>query len=266
MLAHKIDDKGSSVVFPGFVQPKLDGVRCLLTDDGFYSRSGKKILGVPELEKLTVDAFGNMALDGELYSNKMTFQEIVASVKRTKNIKEDLRIEYHVYDIASSGTYRCREHMLFTMYWNAVPKTVWERVVLVDTCKVKNWEDIEHYMMRFLSCGYEGLIYRVPAASYQFGKRSKYLLKYKKMKTEDATCIGFKNGTGKYADMLGAIQCRCEDGSGVWVGTGFDDRQRYTIWENSDKYLGQKLTIKYQEKTDGGVSRFPVFVCWRDYE
>ncbi len=266
MLAHTIEDKRSSVVFPGYVQPKLDGVRCLLTDDGFYSRNGKKILGVPELEALTICSFGNVALDGELYSTDMTFQQIIASVRRTKNIEEDKRIKYHVYDIASDAQFNRRHDSLYKIYWGTLCKASRDRIVCVTTCYVRSWDDIERYMKRFLGCGYEGLIYRHPTATYQFGKRSKYLLKYKHMKTEDVMCVGYKEGEGKYEGMLGALECTCENGSVVWVGTGFDDEQRYLYWYQREDHVGKMLTIKYQEKTDGGVSRFPVFVTWRDYE
>ncbi|KKL67885.1 hypothetical protein LCGC14_2130520 [marine sediment metagenome] len=265
MLAHTIEDKRSSVVFPGYVQPKLDGVRCLLTDDGFYSRNGKKILGVPELERIAIKAFGNIPLDGELYSTKMTFQEIVSSVRRTKNISEDPRIQYHVYDIAESVPFVERHPRLTIEFWRA-NVVLSQRLVDVLTHKVRGFDEIERYMALYIELGYEGLMYRHPNATYEFGKRSKYLLKYKHMKTEDVMCVGYKEGEGKYEGVLGALQCTCDNGSVVWVGTGFDDEQRCIYWYRRESYVGKMLTIKYQEKTDGGVSRFPVFVSWRDYE
>ena len=266
MLAHKIEDKRSSVVFPGYVQPKLDGVRCLLTPEGFFSRSGKKILGVPELEELTMGVFVGVPLDGELYSTKLTFQEIVASVRRTKNIKENTEVSYHIYDVGLPEPYKKRLEYLYSKFWSETVGRTRQRLHLVDTCRVENWSEIEHFMERFLSLGYEGLMYRHPTAPYQFGKRSKYLLKYKKMKTEDVICVGYKEGNGKHEGVLGALKCQSIDGAIVWVGTGFDDAQRNVYWSLGESMIGQKLTIKYQEKTDGGVSRFPVFVCWRDYE
>ena len=262
MLAHTIENKRSSVVFPGYVQPKLDGVRCLLTDDGFYSRNGKKILGVPELEKLTVKAFSNIPLDGELYSADMTFQQIIASVRRTKNIKEDLCIKYHVYDLANNEQFVHRHIKLTATYMSVLTPCI----VLVPTHKVLSWQDLENRMEQFVSEGYEGLMYRHPNSFYQFGKRSKFLLKHKHMKTEDVMCVGYKEGKGKYEGMLGALECTCANGSVVWVGTGFDDEQRNLYWYQREDHVGKMLTIKYQEKTDGGVSRFPVFVTWRDYE
>ena len=228
---------------------------------------------MPELEKITMGTFssagitgGSVGLDGELYSTKLTFQEIVASVRRTKNISENKLIKYHVYDIANNAPYANRREYLYDLYWRLTDNRIRERIAVVDTCNVKNWDDIEHFMERFLSLGYEGLMYRHPDATYQFGKRSKYLLKYKKMKTEDVMCVGYKEGKGKHEGMLGALECTCDNGSIVWVGTGFNDLERCAYWGRRHSIVSKILTIKYQEKTDGGVSRFPVFVCWRDYE
>ena len=265
MLAHTIEDKRSSVVFPGYVQPKLDGVRCLLTPEGFYSRSNKAISGVPILEKITMERFGSLPLDGELYSKHMSFQEIVSCVRRSTCINEKMLVQYHVYDIACHNLDFTKRHLHLTgEFWRRMLH--YDRLVLVPTYKVVKWDDINKRLEQFISEGYEGLMYRHPGATYQFGKRSKYLLKYKKMKTEDVICIGYKEGNGKHEGMLGALECIGEDSSIVWVGSGFDDEQRCIYWNKREECIDKTLTIKYQEKTDGGVSRFPVFVCWRDYE
>jgi len=266
MLAHKIEDNRKHVVFPGYAQPKLDGVRCLLTPEGFFSRNGKKILGVPTIEQVAMDTFGDVPLDGELYCHDLSFQEILSSVRRTKNIKEDARIRYHVYDVGFHKPYRERYEFLCRLFWDSDIKVNRCRLNLVPTCVVKNWADISCYMKRLLYQGYEGLMYRHPTATYEFGKRSRYLLKYKKMHTEDFICIGYKEGKGKHKGMLGAIECKGIYGITVWVGSGFNDEQRKAYWALGDSMIGRRLIIKYQEKTDGGVSRFPVFIAWRHYE
>jgi DNA ligase-1 len=46
MLAHKFDDSRVDWSKPVYIQPKLDGVRCLFTKDGAYSRTGKKFMNV----------------------------------------------------------------------------------------------------------------------------------------------------------------------------------------------------------------------------
>ena len=42
MLAHKFDIKRVDYSEPVYIQPKLDGVRCLFTKDGAFSRTGKE--------------------------------------------------------------------------------------------------------------------------------------------------------------------------------------------------------------------------------
>ena len=37
-----------------------------------------------------------------------------------------------------------------------------------------------------------------------------------------------------------------------------DYRDKKEAWDNRSKYIGKKLTVKYQELTDDGIPRFPV--------
>ena len=42
MLAHKFDIKRVDYSKPVYIQPKLDGVRCVFTKQGAFSRTGKQ--------------------------------------------------------------------------------------------------------------------------------------------------------------------------------------------------------------------------------
>ena len=42
MLAYKFNNKKVNWTEPVYIQPKLDGVRCLITKAGAYSRTGKQ--------------------------------------------------------------------------------------------------------------------------------------------------------------------------------------------------------------------------------
>ena len=50
MLAHKYDDSRVDWSKPVYIQPKLDGVRCLFTKDGAYSRTGKQFMNLRHIE------------------------------------------------------------------------------------------------------------------------------------------------------------------------------------------------------------------------
>ncbi len=69
MLAHKINYKKIDFSEPVFIQPKLDGVRCIFTKDGAYSRTGKQFHNLRHIELMLERFFKvqpNAVLDGEL--------------------------------------------------------------------------------------------------------------------------------------------------------------------------------------------------------
>ena len=78
MLAHDYNKRGKSAKFPCFVQPKLDGVRAV-GSNGLFSRARKPFA---HLTHIVNELPSGIILDGELYTNKLTFQEIVGLVKR----------------------------------------------------------------------------------------------------------------------------------------------------------------------------------------
>ena len=51
MLAYKLNE--NKINFKEFIymQPKLDGVRCLFTKDGAFSRTGKQFMNVKHIEE-----------------------------------------------------------------------------------------------------------------------------------------------------------------------------------------------------------------------
>ena len=69
MLAHKFDNSRVDWSQPVYIQPKLDGVRCLFTKDGAFSRTGKKFMNVRHIEMALKSFFEqkpDVPLDGEL--------------------------------------------------------------------------------------------------------------------------------------------------------------------------------------------------------
>ena len=91
MLAHKYNpDKAD---YPAYIQPKLDGVRCVFTKDGAYSRTGKEFKNVDHIKKdlkVVFNRYPNLILDGELYNHglKDDFEKIISLVRKTKPTQE----------------------------------------------------------------------------------------------------------------------------------------------------------------------------------
>jgi DNA ligase-1 len=274
MLAHKIHEKKKHVVFPGAVQPKLDGMRCV-SDVGspdLFSRTGKDIVSVPRLKKLIYKYFPRIATDGELYCHDEFFEDIMSNCRRTKNINEDDRVQYWIYDAYLGGlTFRQRNNILIEAY-SHVSAEDRKRIILCPTMPVHSQHEIDAYFKKFLFLGYEGLIYRNLDSLYEVDKRSAYLLKMKPWLDREVTVTGFEEGKGKYVESLGALKCEFfneDEPTHVYlvkVGGGFTDVQRKDIWTNPYFFCGKVLTIKYQNLTKYGVPRHPIFLRWREPE
>ena len=100
MLAHDALKRKSSIVYPVFVQPKLDGVRCLVTfdengDPVFNSRGNKTypVQGqiVSQMKRLR-EATGVDMFDGEVYLHGLSLQKILSLVKKWRT-EEDVSLE-----------------------------------------------------------------------------------------------------------------------------------------------------------------------------
>jgi DNA ligase-1 len=112
MLAAKWEDYKDKIQYPIYSQAKLDGIRCIVTKDGMFSRNGKAIISAPHIfdsVKPLFETNPDLIFDGELYADKFAndFNKIVSLVKKTKPTADDLKeskelIEYHIYDLPSS--------------------------------------------------------------------------------------------------------------------------------------------------------------------
>jgi DNA ligase-1 len=113
MLAYKVDKKPVDWSEKVFIQPKLDGVRCIFTKDGAYSRTGKEFKNLAHIKYDLTDFFRkhpNSVLDGELYNHalKNDFEKIISLVRKQKPTENDRLdaqhlVQYHVYDTIAEG-------------------------------------------------------------------------------------------------------------------------------------------------------------------
>ena len=113
MLAYPVSDKPINYDKPVFIQPKLDGVRCIIQYDAgkvtAYSRTGKEWKNIDHillnLYKF-FDKHPNVILDGELYNHdlKDDFEKIISLVRKQKPTDLDAlesadMVQFHCYDI-----------------------------------------------------------------------------------------------------------------------------------------------------------------------
>lgn len=265
MLAHEYQKRGKGFVFPCYVQPKLDGTRAVgMPGKGIFSRLRKTfphmghILG--ELAQLPED----LILDGELYTNELTFQEIVGLVKKETlkagDAEKQLKIKYHVYDLIASRPYEARKGMLEALF----ASRRFQHLVLVPTSRCESEAQMKQQHNAYVADGFEGIMLRAPSGDYKHS-RSADLLKYKEFFDAEYEVVGFKEGEGQEKGCV-LWMCRTEEGRTFHCRPRGTRESRMELFQNGSEYVGKKLTIRFQELTDEGLPRFPVGIAFRDYE
>jgi len=271
--------KKNPIVFPCYVQPKLDGLRCVIYRDPVtgeirrQSRTGTYFDTMTHIADSLAPLFAKYptaVLDGELYTTEMPFEELAGLIKR--KILDDAdheklkAIEYHIYDVIDetpTATYEVRHNTIKRMFASLAastassPHALPPYIRLVHTVEAKTPADFKSNFAKFIEEGYEGIMLRNKEGKYRCNYRSHDLQKYKEFMEDEFKIVGFTQGDGR------------DKGTVIWIchtkeWKEFSVRPRGTIaartflYNNGDKYIGKMLTVIYQELTEEGKPRFPV--------
>ena len=281
MLAYPVSDKPIDYSKPVFIQPKLDGVRCLIQCDvtkndlvtwykiTAYSRTGKEWKNINHILnelKPFFEKYPNVILDGELYNHDLrdNFEKIISLVRKTKPTDEDRleaskKTQFHCYDIID-------ETKTFEERINFIAQTVPRNncVKHVDTIQVATESLAKVFHQSNLEMGYEGSIVRTND-TYQC-KRSHNLRKFKDFQDSEAKIIDWVEGKGKRIGTIGKFVAVDADGNefGMPVMDKFEYLQN-NFTEMQD-WVGKTATFTYFERTKAGSYRHPLFKAIRDYE
>jgi len=273
MLAHKYNEDKAD--YPAYIQPKLDGVRCLFTAKGAFSRANNQFMNVQHIEQALKPFFAKnptAILDGELYNHglKDDFEKIISLVKKKKPTKDDRveaaeLVEYHIYDVASMtiANYTTRLN-----YINSISNFQWNHILRrVDTKVALDFDDALKMHNKNLKLGYEGSIYRSFEGKYK-GTRSWDLMKFKDFHDAEATIVGYEIGKGKREGTLGKFLMQDDDGNkfGCPPGKGYNYKDLANMLENIHDYIGEYATFTYFERTKAGSYRHPHYKAIRNYE
>jgi ATP-dependent DNA ligase len=272
MLAHKFRDHADKIKFPAFVQPKLDGIRCIaMIVDGvatLWSRTRKPITGVPHIVKDLETKFpaANIIFDGELYNHsyKNKFEEIVSFVRQEIPKEGHKVVQYHIYDIVdTTKTFKQRQEWLVAHREN-IERNTPVMLSLVHTHEVEDEDVLMYWFTSWRLIGYEGAMVRNSKSMYE-GKRSYGLQKIKEFDDAEFKITGIKAGRGRMAECA-IFTCTTSKGD------LFDCKMEGSldvlkeILKNPRSVIGKMLTVRYQGLTNGNLPRFPIGVCVRDYE
>jgi len=273
MLAHKYNEDKAD--YPAFIQPKLDGVRCLFSTKGAFSRTGNQFMNVMHIEKALEPFFAkhpNMVIDGELYNHglKDDFEKIISLVRKKKPTVEDIveasqLTQYHIYDIASMEHATYTDRNLFILAESCFKNKYCLQIT--PTRLATDFDHAQQWHEKNLKAGYEGSIYRTPSGKYK-GTRSWDLMKFKDFEDSEATIVGYELGKGKRTGTIGKFIMQDDEGVefGCPPGKGYDYKDLASMLDNISDYIGQRATFTYFQRTQAGSYRHPLYKCIRNYE
>ena len=276
MLAYPVSSKPIDYNDKVFIQPKLDGVRCLIQKNPnheikAYSRTGKEWKNIQHiLDELKpfFQKWPNIVLDGELYNHDLRndFEQIISLVRRQKPDDIDMlesrdMVQFHCYDIIDTKiSFKTRDEFIK----ENLPKSYCVKHVL--TMPVPNPGALHYVHKSNIDCGYEGSIVRLNT-TYEC-KRSHSLRKFKEFHDAEAQIVGYEVGKGKREGTLGKFYMIDPFGVkfGCPPGKGYTYKDMAAILNNIGDYIGKNATFTYFERTKAGSYRHPQFKCIRDYE
>lgn len=274
MLAQDFNKRGKSIQFPCYVQRKLDGVRCVAVPSSegsytLYSRNGKAF---PHLQPIRADlnalpSSHKLVLDGELYSNELTFQEIVGLVKKETLRGEDVeklkKIYLYVYDVVDSEKTNEQRNQTLQSLFQLLPTGSHLKHLETEVCGSR--DAVKEIHAKYVAEGYEGVMLRNMGGKYRVGVRSTDLQKYKEFEDAEYKVTGYKEGDGVEKGCVIWV-CETAKGQTFAVRPRGTHEERAATMKEADKYVGKQLTVRFQELTTDGIPRFPVGLTFRDYE
>lgn len=277
MLAQTLDSYVKQVLGrAAFVQPKLDGYRCVASVGGLHSRQGKP-WNLPHIWEAVAPFFQDdpdLVLDGELYNHSLRddFNTLGSLIKKgNRSAQEEARvrstIQYHVYDLPSvPGGFRDRVGTLHTMYGYAggLDDPLYDGPLrLVETHPFSLESQLQELYAGFMAQGYEGAMVRLDL-DYEVGKRSKSLLKLKDFLDGEFELVRVEEGEGNWAGYAKTAVIRLPDGREQ--SSGLRGNQEFTRQLLRDWRKYSQVTVRYQNLTPDGFLRFPIIVDWHEGE
>jgi ATP-dependent DNA ligase len=268
MLAKLYKDYHDEIVLEEgewILQCKFNGMRCVATKDGLFTRKGEKYLSCPHIEEALSSFFDKhpeAVLDGELFNDRFrqSLNEISKLVRKTVNISEaDLKrsrelVMYYVYDGYGFGLDKESPYYERKRWIDENIVGQYKHVVLVKDFPLKGKSDLDWHYEGLVEDGQEGAILRHRAMKYEH-KRSKNLLKVKPEDDDEGEIVDIIEGEGNWSGTGKVIKLR-------WNGKEFDATFKGTREEavqflkDRNKWIGRSVTFLYNGLTGLGTPNY----------
>lgn len=287
MLA-KVPDQAKGIIYPAWIQPKLDGNRCMIrvNEKGItkWSRDGNLFLNMehldPTLNKMLKiwrrSSKEDLILDGELYTKAFPFKDLNGVLKAPRVDKTTLtgkklasaiehetkqkQVQFWWFDIVTKGNFEERRTICEDIACDAnlensigvIEDVEPTPVVFVDSMRIWQESDINEWHRYWVGLGMEGSIIRNSCGLYEH-KRSNNVIKHKDWVDAEFKIIRIDEmdrlkGQGKYV-------CQGPAGQEFDVTPKCSFEERREIFKHPERYVGKLLTVRYFDTFENGTPR-----------
>jgi DNA ligase-1 len=237
-----------------WVSEKLDGVRAVWDGQSMRFRSGRPMAAPAWF----IASLPPIALDGELWLGRGTFDRLSATVRRETPVEAQWReVLYQVFDLPGQGGTFSERLLSMKAVLAARPAPF---VQALPQFRVANAPALAQQLQQVVQGGGEGLVLHHTDAHWQAG-RSDFLHKLKAALDEDARVIGHVPGKGRLNGRVGALLVETPNGQRFALGSGLTDAKREKPPE-----VGAWVTYRYRDRTPSGLPRFASFLRERPPE
>lgn len=268
MLAKLYKDYSDKIDFSDtyyILQCKFNGMRCIATKNGLFTRKGEKYLSCPHIENSLVPFFKqypNAVLDGELFNNSLRQQlnEISKLIRRTVHISTDdldrseKLVRYYVYDGYDFGINKDCCYIERKKWIDSNVVNTYKYIMNVEDFIVNSVDDLKKYYLSFVDQGHEGVILRLPNMGYEH-KRSKNLLKVKPEDSEEAMILDIKEGVGNWSGAGKTISLKWKDKIFDATFKGSYE-EGVNFLKHKKEWIGQTIEFLYNGLTGKGTPNF----------
>lgn len=276
---------------PFYGQAKLDGWRARVMiqrnaegewEIAITSNSGKQYPWFSDLRAALIEWLGGEdidhadlmdGLDGEifalqLYNHDGTFVPQAALFKTICSIcglsrsdphELEGQIQFHVFDLMdkSESVPQNERFERLDRLFTQMPDATKKFVVRVPTEILESVTEVPAFHDKYAALGYEGVVLRTLDMKYKVGKRNAEMRKYKHFVDEEYEIVGCKLDPGVAKEYFVWL-LQTEDGKAFSAKPKGAREEKHAWYKDNESYIGRFLTVKFQEKTEDGVPRFPI--------
>jgi DNA ligase 1 len=274
ILAKKYENYKKNVTFidrEWGAQTKFNGVCLIASKIGLRTRHGEPFYTLKHIEESLAPFFAqypNAVLHGEAFNNdlRQELNEIIKLCRKSVNAtsediaKAEQKIRFYVYD-GYNADVGLDESIPYQKRKNWIDKNVigtYKYCVEVKTHIIESQSQLDTMFIDAIACGDEGLILRKLLMPYEH-KRSKNLLKYKPLDSDEMVILNIVDGKGNWSGKAKNITVKMKNGK-VFDATFKGTMEDATICLNKkSKWIGKTVTIEYIGLTGLGCPQYAQF-------